>query len=319
MARRALGPATLAVVQAVDATVRDDDATLVVACSGGADSLALAFATRHVTLRRELGCAAVIVDHGLQPGSAAVAERAREQLRAGGFDDVEVVRVRVPAGSPAGPEAAARDARHAALADSARARSAVVLLGHTLDDQAETVLLGLARGSGLRSLAGMSERNGTLLRPLLTLRRSVTVQACAEIGWAPWQDPQNENPRFSRVRVRRTVLPVLEAELGPGVALALARTAALARADTDLLDQLASEEDPGTDDLGVLELLALPPALRSRVIRRWLVRGGAIGVQRDHVGRVEDLVSAWRGQGAVDLPGVAVERVRGRLQIRPGA
>ncbi len=316
MARRALGPATFTLVQAVDAAVGAADGTLVVACSGGADSLALAYATRQVGIRRGMAYAAVIIDHGLQPGSAGVAERVREQLSNGGFADVEVTRVGVDAGSTGGPEAAARKARYAALGQAARARSGVVLLGHTLDDQAETVLLGLARGSGLRSLAGMTQRTGPLIRPLLDTRRTATAQACGEIGWSPWSDPQNEDPRFTRVRVRQSVLPILERELGPGIAQALVRTAALARDDADLLDELAVEADPGTDELGVQELLALAPALRSRVIRRWLTRQGAVGVEREHVLRIEVLLSGWRGQGVVDLPGVGVRRVRGNLQIR---
>ena len=148
-----------------------------------------------------------------------------------------------------GPEAAARTARYAALQSEAAGRQATIWLGHTLDDQAESVLLGLARGSGPRSLAGMAARTGRLVRPLLGLRRSVTEQACAELDLDPWRDPHNDDPRFARVRVRRTVLPTLEAELGPGVAEALARTAALVRDDADLLDGLAAEADPGTDAL----------------------------------------------------------------------
>ncbi len=315
MARRALGPATLAVVQAVDAAVRSEDGTLVVACSGGADSLALAYATQHVGTRRGLAYAAVIVDHGLQPGSAEVAERAQDILGAGGFTDVETVRVRVDPTSSAGPEAAARDARYAALTAAARVRSGLVLLGHTLDDQAETVLLGLARGSGVRSLAGMAARTPSVLRPLLGTDRATTGQACREIGWTPWADPHNEDPRFTRVRVRQQVLPTLERELGPGITEALVRTAALARDDADLLDQLAAEADPGTEALEVNQLQALPPALRSRVIRRWLTRHGVTGLDRDHVRRVEVLLDGWRGQGAVDLPGVAVQRVQGVLQV----
>lgn len=315
MARRALGPATLEVVRAVDAALGPADTVLLVACSGGADSLALAYATQHLANRRGLPYAAAVVDHGLQPGSAAVAECVRDQLVEAGFSDVQTLAVRVDPASPAGPEAAARDSRYAALTAVAQCRGSTVLLGHTLDDQAETVLLGLARGSGLRSLAGMAERSGRLLRPLLKVRRPVTVQTCTEIGWPPWADPQNEEPRFARVRVRQSVLPTLEAQLGPGVAKALARTAALARDDADLLDQLAADADPGTDELEVAELAGLPAALRSRVIRRWLLRHGAGDVAREHVLQVEALVCRWRGQGPVDLPGIGVRRVQGALHV----
>ncbi|MFP5283101.1 MAG: tRNA lysidine(34) synthetase TilS, partial [Actinomycetes bacterium] len=166
MARRELGPATLAAVQAVEAALSPDDRFLLVACSGGPDSLALAVAARHVARRRNLGLAAVVVDHGLQTDSAAVAVRTRDQLTRLGYLDRLVVPVAVPT-SAAGPEAAAREARYRALEHEAASREAAVLLGHTLDDQAETVLLGLARGSGARSLAGMPVRRGRLVRPLL--------------------------------------------------------------------------------------------------------------------------------------------------------
>ena len=249
MARRALGPAALAVVQAVEQVA---SGSLLVACSGGADSLALAAAARVVGARRGLSVRAVVVDHGLQPGSDEVAARVVSQLAQGVADvsmtairpqlapmEVAVVAVRVEAVGE-GVEAAARRARYQAL-ESAAAPGELVLLGHTLDDQAETVLLGLARGSGTRSLAGMPARRGPFVRPLLGLRRATTRAACADFGLEPWEDPHNEAPGFARARVRHRVLPVLEAELGPGIAEALARTAALARADADLLDELAAQ------------------------------------------------------------------------------
>ena len=249
MARRALGPAALAVVQAVEQVA---SGSLLVACSGGADSLALAAAARVVGARRGLSVRAVVVDHGLQPGSDEVAARVVSQLAQGVADvsmtairpqlapmEVAVVAVRVEAVGE-GVEAAARRARYRALESAARGDE-LILLGHTLDDQAETVLLGLARGSGTRSLAGMPARRGPFVRPLLGLRRATTRAACADFGLEPWEDPHNEAPGFARARVRHRVLPVLEAELGPGIAEALARTAALARADADLLDELAAQ------------------------------------------------------------------------------
>ena len=323
MARRALGPATLAVVQAVDAALSPADPGLLVACSGGADSLALAAAARQVAGRRALPCSAVVVDHALQEDSAAVADQAAVALRGLGVADVTVVRVAVQRDSGQGLEAAARTARYAALRVAAAASAGEgpppVLLGHTRDDQAETVLLGLARGSGTRSLAGMAVRSGGLLRPLLGLPRATTEQACAELGLQPWSDPHNDEPGYARVRVRRRVLPVLEAELGPGVAAALARTAALARDDADLLDQLAAEADPGTPTLDCDRLAALPAALRGRVLRRWLVARGAAEVTAEHVRAVEALVLAWRGQRGADLPGGAVARQHGRLLWQGGA
>ncbi|GAA3118244.1 hypothetical protein GCM10020001_042770 [Nonomuraea salmonea] len=213
-------------------------ALVLVACSGGADSLALAAATAFVAPRAELRAGLVTVDHQLQEGSG---ERAVSVARIGsemGLGPSEVLTVTV--GTEGGPEAAAREARYAALSEAAeRLRAAAVLLGHTRDDQAETVLLGLARGSGTRSLSGMASVAAIYRRPLLGIPRATTVAACGALGLRPWDDPHNEDPRFTRVRVRRRVLPVLEAELGPGVAEALARTAAMAREDADALDEWA--------------------------------------------------------------------------------
>jgi tRNA(Ile)-lysidine synthase len=315
VARRALGPATLQVVQAVAAALEDADQALLTACSGGPDSLALAFGAQHAALRLGLAHAVVVVDHGLQTGSAAVAARAAATVTGLGVTDVRQVSVRVDSHDGRGPEAAARRSRYAALdAEAGRAgATATVLLGHTRDDQAETVLLGLARGSGSRSLAGMAPRTGRHLRPLLRLERAVTVGACAELGLEPWQDPHNDDPTYTRVRVRRRVLPVLEAELGPGLPAALARTAELARDDADLLDALAAEADPGTDTLACAEIEALPAALRRRVLRRWLARQGAEDLQLDHVRAVEELIRHWHGQRAVHVPRGAVTRRDGRL------
>ena len=217
---------------------------VLVACSGGADSVALAAAAAFVAPRLGLRAGGVTVDHGLQPGSAERAGEIAAQMTRLGLDPVQSVAVTVPPPAmAAGPEAAARTARYAALDEAAAAHGAVaVLLGHTLDDQAETVLLGLARGSGGRSLAGMPARRGRYRRPLLAVRRGTTAAACAELGLAPWQDPHNADFRFARARVRHRALPALEEALGPGVAEALARTAAQLRADTECLDDLAFAE-----------------------------------------------------------------------------
>lgn len=321
MARRELGPATLAVVSAVEAALIDTDRHLLIACSGGADSLALAVAAIRVGVRRGVPVTAVVVDHGLQEGSAGVARAVRDQLLELGCDDVVVPRVDVDAAAGGGPEATARTARYRALEEEARPRGATVLLGHTLDDQAETVLLGLARGSGPRSLAGMAVRQSHLLRPLLGLRRATTEAACRERGLTPWRDPHNADPAFARVRVRLRVLPVLEAELGPGIAEALARTAELAREDADLLDAQAADADPGTgtDTLACGVLAELPPALRRRVLRRWLARHGVRDLSRQHVAAVEELVVSWHGQRGVDVPGAVVARREQQLtcQRRP--
>src|SRR5215468_2146940 len=214
------------------------------ACSGGADSLALAAALAHEAPRQGLRAGGVTVDHGLQPGSAERARRVAAVLAGLGLDPVEVVPVTVAAGpGTGGPEAAARGARYRALDGAARRTGAsAILLAHSLDDQAETVLLGLARGSGARSLAGMPPSRGRYRRPLLGVRRATLRDACAELGLVPWQDPHNHDFRFARARVRHQALPALEAALGPGVAEALARTAGQLRADAECLDDLAFAE-----------------------------------------------------------------------------
>jgi len=313
MARRALGPATLQAVQAVQAALLPTDSSLLVACSGGADSLALAAAAQHVAQTLQRPVAALVVDHGLQAGSARTASRAGEQLAQLGYLDVRVATVEVDLTTGVGVEAAAREARYRALGEEAERRSATVLLGHTLDDQAETVLLGLARGSGTRSLSGMASRAGCYVRPLLSLRRASTERVCVELGLEPWRDPHNADDRYARARVRSRVLPLLEAELGPGVTEALARTAELTRLDADLLDQLADRLHPPDDTLDCSVLADAPAALRRRVIRVWLGARGATAVGYAHVLAVEELVTGWNGQQGVDVPGLRVVRAEGRL------
>lgn len=307
MARRALGPATLAVVAAIEHA--HDGEEVLVACSGGADSLALAHGVRLAAGRLGFPARAVVVDHGLQDGSADHAESVAAGLRDAGLPaDAVTVRV-LPDGS--GPEAAARRARYRALGD-ARRPGEVCYLGHTRDDQAETVLLALARGSGTRSLAGMPPVRDGFLRPLLDLPRALTRGCCRELGLAWWEDPHNTEPRFARVRVRETVLPVLERELGPGVGAALARTAALAREDADALDEFAAAVSAPAE-LPCASLRELPAALRQRVLRRWLLARGATEVTRAHTLAVAALVTDWRGQRWVEVPGLRVVRRSGVL------
>jgi tRNA(Ile)-lysidine synthase len=299
------------------------DASLVlVALSGGPDSLALAAATAFEAPRAGLRAGAVIVDHGLQAGSGDVAASAAAQARSLGLDPVLVWTVTVGDSSTGGgPEAAARTARYTALADAAAETGAAhVLLGHTLDDQAETVLLGLARGSGAGSMRGMEHSNGLYLRPLLGLRRASTVQFCVDSGLSPWTDPQNSDRAFTRVRVREVVLPMLEAELGPGIAEALARTAEQLREDDDALDHFAEEVAEELADhaeagisLPVGALASNPPALRQRLIRLAVQSEFHLSLSRAHTLEVARLVTDWHGQGPLDLPGIRVERQRGLL------
>lgn len=346
----------------------DDAPRVVVALSGGPDSLALAVALGFEQGKCGVRAGAVIVDHGLQADSAEVAERAAQQARAAGLAPVVVRRVDVGARPPregaarqttkrsrsemsAGPEADARAARYAALADVATETGAsAVLLAHTLDDQAETVLLGLARGSGARSLAGMRPLSGfpvgavedpgavvvrpegdgfegsssahpaiRVIRPLLGLRREVVHASLADQGIEAWHDPHNDDERFARVRVRHHVLPVLEAELGPGIAEALARTAHQLTDDADVLDALAAEalgRCLNTDgSLDITQALSHPSAVRSRFVRRWLTDVGGREMGHDHVSQIL-LLMVGDVSGEVQVPGVTVTRHKMTLRAR---
>lgn len=320
-----------------------EDALVLVACSGGADSLALAYALSREAPRvgrsvrsRAYGvrAGAVVVDHGMQPGSDDVAARAAARCRDLGLDPVTVSSVTVDDDGPGGPEATARHARYAALDQAAEETgAALILLGHTLDDQAEQVLLGLARGAGARSLAGMPSARGRYRRPFLGLRRADTEAVCGAAGLTFWTDPTNLVPESShpselpkRSQVRGIVLPVLEEVLGPGVAAALARSAAHLRDDADALDTLAADlldraRIPGGDvllDVAILE--SAPPAVRRRALRLAAHLVTDTPTTARHVAALDALVVSWNGQGAAHLPGGARgERSYGSLFLRPGA
>ncbi|MFI9586530.1 tRNA lysidine(34) synthetase TilS [Streptomyces sp. NPDC052236] len=300
---------------------------VLVACSGGADSMALASALAFEARKLSVRAGGITVDHGLQDGSDLRATEVAARLAALGLDPVETVTVRV--GRAGGPEAAARDARYAALDAAAERHGAVaVLLGHTRDDQAETVLLGLARGSGIRSLSGMAAVSGAAgryRRPFLHLDRQTARKACMVQSLPVWDDPHNTDPAYTRSRLRHEGLPALEKALGKGVVEALARTARLSRDDADALDIWAAEVDASVrDEAGQLEcakLYALPPAVRRRVLRRAVIEGGAPAgsLSARHIEEVDRLITGWRGQGAINLPGrVEARRQGGRLVVRQG-
>jgi tRNA(Ile)-lysidine synthase len=309
-------PAVAAVRSAVRAALSSAaPARVLVACSGGADSLALAAGVAFVAPRAGVPAGLVTVDHGLQDGSAQHAAWVAQLGYDLGLDPVEVIRVQV--GTVGGPEAAARTARYAALDAVGAALNAHVLLGHTLDDQAETVLLGLGRGSGPRSIAGMADADGRYLRPLLRLRRATTAAACAALGLQPWADPHNSDPSFQRVRLRHQVLPLLEDVLQGGVAEALARTADLLRDDLAALDGWAASL-PAGPELDVASLASLPRAVRARALRTWAAGAGAAPLSAERTAALDALVTEWRGQGPVNLPGgVAVRRESGKLVAYP--
>jgi len=306
---------------------------VLVGCSGGADSLALAAACAFEAPRTGLRAGAVTVDHGLQPGSADRAAALAARLTELGLAPVEVATVTV--GTAGGPEAAARTARYAALDAAAdRLNAVAVLLGHTRDDQAETVLLGLARGSGPRSLAGMApvSADGRYRRPLLGIDRATTAAACAAEGLPVWDDPHNSDPAFTRVRIRRDVLPALIRALGPGVPEALARTADLLREDAAALDGWAARvaadaaagaaEAAGPDSgLAVDRLAELPTAVRRRVLRNAAIAAGSPPGElfAAHVEAMDALIVDWHGQLGIDLPGgITARRHYGRLCFDQG-
>ncbi|MEV6523456.1 tRNA lysidine(34) synthetase TilS [Longispora sp. NPDC051575] len=285
---------------------------VLIACSGGADSLALAAALAFEGPRAGLRIGLVTVDHQLQEGSgpraAALAAWASKS-----FDPVLVETVTVHAG--AGPEDAARTARYGALSRvAAETGAAAVLLGHTRDDQAETVLLALARGSGPRGISGMPARRGVYARPLLDLPRAVVRAACAGLDLEPWEDPHNTDARYARSRVRELV-----DTLGEKVVANLANTAALVAADCAELDAQAGRFPLGPS-LAVEDLAGLGPALRSRVLRRWALSLGVPGgaLTRRHLDALDALVTAWKGQGPTQLPGgLPVSRRAGRIVATP--
>ena len=316
-------PAVAAVRLAVRRCLSEvtSEGPVVVACSGGADSLALVAASVFECRRSGRPVVGATVDHGLQEGSARHADHVVGQMAALGVSETLTARVHVEA-TGQGPEAAAREARYAVLEEVARrSGSSVVLLGHTLDDQAETVLLGLTRGSGGRSIAGMRRvipgsagdpARLSFHRPLLDLTRAQTEQACRAQDLDFWSDPHNDDARFTRSRVRHRVLPVLEEELGPGVAVTLARTADLLREDMELLDRLADEAlaraRTSHSGLDAPWLRTQPLALSTRVLRRAAVEAGAPPAELAK-GHVDALVRLMRGAHAsgraaqLQLPG----------------
>lgn len=332
--REPLHPATAATRVAVRETLKrlhtDEILTqktpVLVALSGGADSLALAAAVAFEAPQLGIPAGAVIVDHNLQTGSAAVAERAASQARNLGLKPVIIHTVDVPETGDGGPEARARTARYVALRSQAREHHAgAVFTAHTRDDQAEQVLLGLARGSGTRSLAGIRPQRGLFVRPFLqpdspNISRDQTLAACQAQQLTPWHDPHNVDPDYRRVRVRETVLPVLERELGPGIREALATTARLAQQDADLLDDLAENAlaavklvrataDAGeTIGLPIAELEQEPAAISTRMMRLTANQVADSVLTANQTRQVQRLVTHWRGQQEINLPNLTVWR-----------
>jgi len=314
-------PAAVAAIRrAVRTSIGEVHWPVRVAASGGADSLALAAAVSFVARRDGYGpVSGVTVDHGLQPNSAERAKTTAAILTELGVEPVHIVTVEV--GTEGGPEAAARTARYAALREGLLSSSGCVALGHTRDDQAETVLLGLGRGSGPRSIAGMQTYHHSFWRPFLDLPRATTLKACQALGLPIWDDPHNHDAAFRRVRLRREVLPLLDEVLGGGTSAALARTAALLREDLDALDALAEQwrtEHHATGEiLPAAGLAELPAALRQRVLRLWLMGRRVPELGSIHLAEVGRLITDWHGQGPIDLPGgFSLSRTSGTLTLK---
>lgn len=289
-----------------------DGSVVLVACSGGADSLALAAAAAWAGRDHRLNFGAIVVDHNLQSGSAEQAIIAARQCEAFGLSPVEIMTVEVEQGPGSGGlESAARDARYAAFDEASRSTgAAAVLLAHTRDDQAESVLLGLARGSGSRSIKGMNKHNGLIRRPFLDLDRAATETICNAAGLEYYRDQHNEDERFARVRVRKNAMPALVDALGDAVPAALARTANQLQDDCDALDGWALTEfqtrwEPEDRTLDIVGADELPRAIVSRVLRLAILQGGspAEEVTSSHIESVANLVKHWKGQGPVRVPG----------------
>ena len=314
-------PATVVIRSAVRECLSGCSAgdTVLAAVSGGADSLALAAALVLESKNALINLVCVTIDHQLQKNSGEQATKVLAQLSQLGISQTDIVKVDVEMID--GLEASARRARYAALDDVAEKHNAkVIFLGHTLNDQAESVLLGLARGSGARSLSGMARCAGKYCRPLLEITRSETLAACAENNLIPWVDPHNSDSQFARVRVRTDALPKLEESIGPGITEALARSADLLRDDADALDGWATQVAADLDlaDLEISLLADLPKAVRTRLLRKAIYAAGAPmgSITAEHVASVEALVTSWHGQGACSLPGgVKVCRISGRLSL----
>ena len=291
---------------------------VLVAVSGGADSLLLAQCLNLEGAKDSLRISAVVIDHQLQERSGEIAEQTKNRLHEMGISAVEVIKVDVL--KKDGLEADARSARYLALAASAeKLKANAIFLGHNQDDLAESVLLGLTQGAGTKSLAGMATQSGLYIRPFLSLTREEIIAACNEAEIVYWSDPHNDDERFTRVKIRKQILPLMESQLGPGIKEALARSARIFREDSDALETLTEEifatiSNPESIDVELLE--RLPAALRKRVIRRALALLGATRLSAEQLDWVDALISQWHGQGAVALPaGVTARRESGRLAL----
>lgn len=298
---------------------------LLLAVSGGADSLALAAATVFEAKKLKIDLVAAVIDHGLQKNSSDTAREAMQRLVAIGVSEVFIEKVSVKQ-TGEGLEAAARAARYKALERIRKnSRADWILLGHNLDDQAETVLLGLARGSGLKSISGMPllDDERKLVRPLLDIPRKTLRQACLDSGIAFWDDPHNSDSKFARVRVRK-LADELEQTLGPGFAQALAKTAKTAAEADELIDELAEKllkkalSKTGARQLSysIEPLGKAKAAVRRKALHLICQQAGAKNISRAQVLAIDELITNWHGQKKSSLSGITVERVNNQLVVK---
>ena len=296
---------------------------VLVGCSGGADSLALVWTTLVVGKRLELKVGAIIVDHQLIPESNDVALNAKKQCEELGIQEVIIKKVNVEHNHE-GLEAAARIARYEAFENVLHETNAqAILLAHTQDDQAETVLMRLTRGSGAKSLSGMAQVSGKYLRPFLHLRKKLVHDSLDLIGLKAWQDPANTDHQFLRVKVRHELMPKIVEVLGESAISSLDKTSQLLRLDNQALEELAqqffkSQKDVKTNGLEISELEKLPEAIRTRVLRIFAIASGVHPgpFSFEHIEAIDALVKNWHGQGNVDLPGfIQATRVNGSLRF----
>jgi tRNA(Ile)-lysidine synthase len=296
--------------------------TILVAVSGGADSVALASAMAFEGSKRKFKVAAAIIDHNLQPRSDLVAANTAEVCETLGINPVLVSSIFITQ-KLSGPEAAARSARYLELEKIREQLGAkYIFLGHNLGDQAETVLLGLVRGSGLSAISGMQQidENRKLVRPLLGLTRAELRQSVIDQGLDIWDDPQNADEDFTRVKVRR-ILRELETQLAPGISEALVRTASLAQEAAGFMNLEAQKLlaaaciAPGAYSIAILEQAHV--GLRRKALHLIIQKQGAKSPTRFQVLEVDSLITNWHGQKPLSLSGITVGRVNNQLVLRP--
>ncbi len=291
---------------------------ILVGCSGGADSIALVWSASVVCKRLNLNLGVVIVDHQLIAESNQVAENTKKQCAEFGINQIIVKKIKVVLENE-GLESAARKARYEAFEEVIKDTNAkALMLAHTQDDQAETMLMRLTRGSGAKSLSAMSEVSGKYLRPFLHVRKFEIKDALEKEDIKYWNDPANSNSDFLRVKVRNELIPKLIEVLGDSVVEALDRTSMLLKNDNDILDQIALNHYQENRQLLISKLEDLPSAIRTRVIKLAALDAGVNPgpFSFEHIEAIDALVTNWHGQSHIDLPGfVQASRVNETIRF----